>query len=52
MTKDGKPLIEMVRPKSEIAKKRLPGLVKDKFRHKIFDDLDAEIGKMFFKEQA
>ena len=54
LTKDGKPLIEMVRPKSEIAKKRLPGLGKDKFTfdNKIFDDLDEEIGKMFFKEQT
>ena len=54
LTKDGKPIIEMVRPENQIAKKRLPGLGKDKFTfdNKLFDDLDAEIGKMFLKEQA
>ena len=52
VTKNGKPIMEMVRPENQIAKKRLPGLGKDKFTFddKLFDDLDAEIGKMFIKE--
>lgn len=54
VTKDGKPIMEMVRPENQLAKKRLPGLGKDKFTFddKLFDDLDKEIGKMFIKEQA
>ena len=54
VTKDGKPIMELVRPENPIAKKRLPGLGKDKFTFddKLFDDLDEEIGKMFLKEQA
>ena len=54
VTKDGKPIMELVRPENPIAKKRLPGLGKDKFTFddKLFDDLDEEIGKMFLKDQA
>ena len=54
VTKDGKPIMEMVRPENPIAKKRLPGLGKDKFTfdNKLFDDLDSEIAQMFLKEQA
>lgn len=55
LTYDEKPVVEMIRAPKKIRGKRIFGIGKNELKlppdfDEVFDSLDAEIGKMFFKE--